>query len=61
MSDFQDNLPLDGRVRIDGHDGVFIYRGYHVADVNRCAAESASGGCAAWFDRSLISPVKGED
>jgi hypothetical protein len=53
----RDNLPLDGIVLLDGYLRV-QYRGYHVAEFNKCAVREVGKTDMDWVDRSRLSRIK---
>lgn len=54
---FHDNLPLDGEVYVKDDVRVYIYRGYHAQDTNKCAVGVKGESGNKWVDRSLITPL----
>lgn len=64
MSEFVDDLPLDGPVLIrwaDRDAELGIYKGYLASNPQRCAVRLADhdSGYAAWIDRAILEKVDG--
>lgn len=57
MSEFVDNLPLDGEVYVKDDVRVYIYEGYHTEDTNKCLVRVKGKGPSKWIDRSLLTPL----
>jgi hypothetical protein len=58
--EFQDDLPLDGEVKVswtDREPEIGIYRGYLAGFPRRCAIRFGGNLEAVWVDREIISPV----
>jgi hypothetical protein len=60
MTEFVDNLPLDGEVYVEGDVRVYIYRGYHCQDVNQCVVGVKGKAANKWVERSKLTPLKDE-
>jgi hypothetical protein len=57
--EFEDNLPLDGKVRINWKDiepEEGIYVGYEAQNYRRCAVRIGSGNII-WIDRAILEKV----
>lgn len=57
-SEFKDNLPLDGEVRVQGRKSTYTYRGYLCSDVNKCMVRRGKTGKNIWVARKLLTPVQ---
>jgi hypothetical protein len=64
--EFEDNLPLDGKVRInwvDGEPEEAIYIGYLVGKSRRCAVKVTRNDKPTniWVDRRLLTAIEEEN
>lgn len=54
----RDNLPIDGFVKIEGSDRLYVYVGWDVRDFNRCALRLTNETTHSWYDRATIRVVE---
>lgn len=59
-TDFEDNLPLGGEVRVKGETRVHIYLGFEAGNTRRCAVGLKGQPEIAWFDRAVLIPARSD-
>jgi hypothetical protein len=60
METFEDNLPLNGKVRFKGDGHVYVYRGFEGDNTRRCACVVEGEPWIIWLDRTALTPVAAE-